>query len=307
MHTHLWSTDAIGGMAARWAGVPISIATVHGGYFERIDERGLVALRKTCLSWTFRCTYALFDRVVTVSEQIAADLASRPGVRVGRLKISVVPNGTDLPDLAAASIASRAALGLPDSGRLVTTVANFAPMKGHRHLVAAMPQVVARHPDVRFLFAGAGRALDSIRQLVTEAGLDDHVRFLGARTDGVAIMAHSDLVVLPSVASEGIPISLIEALALARPIVATRVGGIPEIVEHGSTGVLVAPGDPQALADAVNGVLANEAPAMAMAARGRTVALERLTGNRMAREIERVYGELLDTPEFSAASQRAAP
>ncbi|MGE0451628.1 MAG: glycosyltransferase family 4 protein [Vicinamibacterales bacterium] len=295
VHTHLWTTDLIGGLAARHAAIPCRVTTVHGHYFQRVDERGFRAARKACLSRTFRATYALFDRVIAVSDPVAADLASRPGLRVESQKVTVVRNGVDLPNVADAAGVGRQSLGLPQAGPLVTTVANFAPMKGHRHLVAAMPHILAVHPEAMFLLVGSGGELGRLRELVARAGLEASVRFLGPRKDAVAIMAQSDVIVLPSVAAEGIPITIIEALALGRPIVATRVGGIPDMLSHGSDALLVPPRNPSALATAVNTLLSDTVLARTIADRGRTIAREEFTGSRMAREVERVYTEVLAT------------
>jgi glycosyltransferase involved in cell wall biosynthesis len=267
---------------------------VHGGYFQRVDERGARALRKASLSRTFRSVYALFDRVIAVSRHVADDLSSRPGVKVPSSKIAVIPNGADAGPVArTAWSTSRAALGIPADGPIVTTVANFVPMKGHRYLVSAMPDVLAARPDATFLFVGLGSEQRSVRNLVGAAGLDSRVRFLGARRDAVEIMANSSVVVLPSVAAEGIPITILEALGAGRPVVATRIGGIPEVIDDGVTGLLVRPRDPQALADAINRLLADPSAAAAMADRGRALVQAQFTARRMAQPTEELYGETL--------------
>jgi glycosyltransferase involved in cell wall biosynthesis len=296
VHTHLWSADVLGGAAARAAGVPVCVATVHGAYFQRVDERGLRGARKACLSHVFRSTYALFDRVIAVSGQVAEDLSSRSGLKVPSSKISVIRNGVDLPRRAHADVPlTRAALGIAEQAPLVTMVANFAPMKGHRYLVAAAPKVLERWPDATFLLVGLGKELETIRHAVASAGLESRVRFAGARDDAVDIMALSDVVVLPSVAAEGIPISLIEALALRRPVVATHIGGIPEVIEHGATGLLVPPRDPRALAEAISRILSDRAGAARLADEGYRVAQSQFSAERMVREVEGLYGQLLTT------------
>jgi glycosyltransferase involved in cell wall biosynthesis len=175
---------------------------------------------------------------------------------------------------------------------VLVTVANFVPMKGHRWLIDAMPAVLARNPHATLILAGSGPGLAAARERVAAAGLAARVRILGPRADSVDLLALSDVVVLPSVAAEGLPIVLLEALALGKPVVATRVGGIPEVIQDGETGLLVPPGDPPALADAISALLADPTRAAAMAARGRAAVRARLTADAMVRQIERLYVEL---------------
>ncbi len=292
VHTHLWTADVIGGLAAALARVPIRVATVHGAYFQVVDERGARRARKTALSATYRATYRLFDRVIAVSQHTADDLVARAGLRVDARRLTVVRNGMDLERVPISGLpVDRSALGVSATGPVVATVANFVPVKGHRWLVEAMPRVLRQFPETTLLLAGGGAGLSTLHRLVAAANLTRHVRFLGPRRDAFELLAASDVVVIPSIL-EGGSIVMLEALALARPVVATRVGGLPEVIQDGVNGLLVPARNAPALADAICAMLANPARARAMGEAGREVVRSRCSLEDMVRQTEQVYLDL---------------
>jgi len=292
VHTHLWTADVLGSLAAALARVPVSVSTVHGEYFRVIQEHRLRRARKLALSRTYRAVYHLFDGVIAVSPSVAEDLVHRAGLRIDPGRVTTIQNGIDFSfALRPSSAADRQSLGIAPTARVVVTVANFVPIKGHRWLVEAMPRIVQRYPEAMFVLAGAGEELPTIRRLVEAHGLDRHVRFAGARLDAPELMAMSDVVVVPSL-SEGSPLVVLEALALARPVVATRVGGIPQIIEDGQAGLLVPPGDPVALADAILTLLSHPALARRLGKAGRESVLARYSAETMVRQTERLYLDL---------------
>lgn len=198
------------------------------------------------------------DAVVAVS-RVAADRLLPAGVRPTR--IHVIPNGVDLPrfdpgaNTEAARVIRRREAGIGEP-LIVLVPAVLRPGKGHDVLLEAVPRVRGRAPRVVFLLAGSGPLAGEIT--ARSAALGDAVRMLGHREDMSALMAAADVVCLPS-ESEALPTVLLEAAAAGRPTVATRVGGVPEVVEDGHTGVLVPPSDPEALAAALGELL--ETPA----------------------------------------------
>ena len=291
-HSYLWTADVLTGVASTLAGVPIRLATVGGEYFRAVDDRGVRRARTALLSRVHRMAYWPFDRVIAVSRCTAEDLTSRAGIRVDPRKVTTILNGLDLDRVRSASAVARADLELGHAARVLTTVANFVPMKGHRWLLEAMPRILARFPDATLVLAGSGPGLEAARERVAAAGVAPRVRILGPRADGAGLLALSDVVVVPSVAAEGLPIVILEAFALGKPVVATRVGGIPEVIQDGETGLLVPPGDPQALADAVSALLADPARAAAMGARAREAVRTGFSADGMVRQIERLYLEL---------------
>lgn len=200
------------------------------------------------------------DLVVAVSRAVADRLA-RSG-SVPRERIRVMPNGVELErfdDAAAggsesARASARRELGLGSDEAVVLVPAVFRPGKGHELLLEAVPALRRRVPGVRILLAGGGGRAATLEARARRMELGDAVRFLGHREDVPRLLRACDVVALPSRA-EALPTALIEAAAAGRPAVATRVGGTPEVVEHGETGLLVEPGDAGALASALAGLL----------------------------------------------------
>ena len=191
------------------------------------------------------------DAVIAVSSAAADWLAKT--ARLPRDTVRVIPNGIELErfsrdNLSASRAELRAALGFGPDDRLILMPAVFRKDKGHEVLLEALPALKARLPSVRILFAGGGERQAALRLQARSHG--DAVRFLGPRGDIPDLLAASDLVVLPSL-SEALPTALIEAAAAGRPVVATRVGGVPEVVKDGRTGRLIPPNDPAALVEAV--------------------------------------------------------
>lgn len=145
-------------------------------------------------------------------------------------------------------------LGIPRGAPIVGTVANFKPHKGHRYLIEAAARVRRSVPDVRFVLVGHGPLEDEVRRRATELGLDGTVVFAGYREDASRLAGAFDVFALSSL-YEGLPIALLEAMALGCPPVVPAVGGLPEVVDDGVNGLLVPPAQPQALADAITAIL----------------------------------------------------
>lgn len=172
-------------------------------------------------------------------------------------KIVIVPNGFELRlplDPIAARRFMRQQFGLAEGDMVVVMVARFVEQKGHHILVEAMPTIAARFPTVRFLLLGEGPLLEVVRKQAQAAGIAERVLLPGAVDDVPKILAGCDLFVLSSF-WEGLPVALLEAMGAGLPAVATAVGGVPEVIQPGKTGLLVSPGDSKQLADAVCALL----------------------------------------------------
>ena len=293
VHTHLWTADVLGGLAARLAGVRRVVSSVAGAYFLPIDVTGVRRARRLGLSRVFRLIYRGCDRVIAPSRYIADDLLTRPGIRVPSERVRVIENGVDVDDVdrvtRAAGHGSSVRWG--DGDPRIAVVANFFPIKGHRFLVRAIPAVLGVYPDARFVLAGEGESRADIAALAATLGVGNRVTFTGEISDALDLMRASDLVVLPSL-SEGLPITLVEALALGRPVVTTGAGGIPEVVEDGVTARVVPPRDADALAGAILELLADRTRAERLGAQARAVARDRFSADRMIRRTEALYLEL---------------
>lgn len=238
------------------SGLPAPLVCVEQRASPLNDIRAPRALTPV-LPALFRLSRRGAARIIAVSRENAELLTRLYGIPPHQ--IEVVHNAAQLPEMPVGYVARersavRAELGLAMDDRLVLTLARLAPNKGHRYLVAAAPSVIERFPNTHFLFAGALDDGATIERLAAQLNVRGHVHLLGFRTDTARLLAASDLFALPSLA-EGMPLSVIEALAAGLPVVATRVGGIPEIVTSGENGLLVAPADSQALAHALLAML----------------------------------------------------
>ena len=293
VHTHLWTADVLGGMAARVAGVSAWVSSVAGAYFLPIDVTGVRRARRVAMSRLYRSIYWGCDRVIAPSRYVADDLRTRSGIAVPEARLEVIENGVDVDDAerAARRGETGTAVRWGNGAPTVAVVANFFPIKGHRYLIEAVPAVLRAFPDAHFVLAGDGPTRTEMMRLATELGVDAQMSFPGEIPDALDLMRASDLVVLPSL-SEGLPITLVEAMALGRPVVATRVGGIPEVAEDGVTARLVPPREASTLASAIIGVLRDAELAERLGSAARERARERFSADRMVRRTEAVYQEL---------------
>jgi glycosyltransferase involved in cell wall biosynthesis len=224
-----------------------------------------------------RFAYRFATRVVANSPSAAAVLESE-GVPPG--KISLIPNGVDVD--AHAPPAQRPQI------RELITVANLRVEKSHETLIAAAAALAPRHPHLRCSIVGAGSRLRELQALARARGVERVVQFCGHREDVPALLAAADLFVLPS-RSEACPNGAIEAMAAGLPVVASAVGGLRDLVDHGRTGLLVPPCNPEALASAVEALIADPVRAHRLGAAARAEVEARYSFDRMVRAFEDLY------------------
>jgi glycosyltransferase involved in cell wall biosynthesis len=222
----------------------------------------------------------LVDRLVCVSE-LVREASEQEGLAPRRLQ--TIANGIDMV---------RFAYQGPCAGGPAVTVARLSPEKDLANLVRAVAIVAPRVPEQRFEVAGDGMYLNELKALAAELGVAERITFLGEVRDVPAVLARAGLFVLPSRA-EGMPLTLLEAMARGLPVVATRVGGVPEVVAEGETGWLVPPADPEALAAAIERLATDPELARQFGAAGRRRAEECFDVRRMVAEYERMYRRLL--------------
>jgi glycosyltransferase involved in cell wall biosynthesis len=215
-------------------------------------------------------------------------------------KVRLVPNGVDLKRFAPRppSAALRASLGVPPSAPVALSIGRHVPEKGYRHLVDAALLVERARAGVRWVLVGDGELRHELEAQARRLGLAGAMHFAGWRDDVADVLALADVFVLPS-ESEGFGRVLVEAMAMARPVVATAVGGVPDIVLASQTGLLVPPADPAALAGAVQALLDDPARAARLGAAGRARAESTFGLGAHVDGVERVYDEVLGraTPE----------
>jgi glycosyltransferase involved in cell wall biosynthesis len=235
-----------------------------------------------------RTTYRLAHAVVANSSAAAEQLAQE-GVPARRIRL--IPNGVD-----AARFTRRPAAG---PLRRIAMVANLRREKGHDVLIDAAPAILAAHPDAEFVLAGDGPEAAALAARARTRGVADRVVFLGATRDVPEVLAGSDVFVLPS-RSEALPNAVIEAMAAGLPVVASEVGGIPELIAQGVTGLLVAPGDPPALAGAIGYLLDHPAAAADLGCAARDYVSRELGFGRLVERIERLYLDTIEQPAGAA-------
>jgi glycosyltransferase involved in cell wall biosynthesis len=272
------------------------VSSVH--WLGRLEDHPEEAHRSWLRRWSeMRVTVVLnrvlADRIVAVSDAVRASYAALAGFPAERTV--VIHPGIDMR--AAASAPGdrdrlRRELGVSATAPVLLNVGRLHPVKGQRGLVPAMRAIRRRHPDAVLLVAGDGELREVLTRDIATAGLDGAVRLLGTRSDVDALLAASDVLVLAS-ESEAAPLPLFEAMRAGRPIVATDVGGVREIVEDGVNGYVVPRGDPEALAAGVLRVLGDPGGARRLGDAGRRLGAERFDIRESVRRIEAIYRALL--------------
>jgi len=233
-----------------------------------------------------RWKYRQVDCFICASEAIRRMLVA-DGVPEARTV--TVHEGIDLDRVASAPRANlHEELFLPHQAPIVGNVAALVPHKGQRHLVEAAALVVRKVPDARFVIAGEGELRPSLERQIKEHRLEKHVLLAGFRPDALSLHQAFDIFVMCSI-TEGLGTSLLDAMAAAKPIVATATGGIPEVVDDGVTGFLVQPRDDRAMADAIVRLLKDADLRQRMGLAGLKRAREKFGAERMLRETLRVY------------------
>ncbi len=289
VHTHTAKAGFVGRVAAWLAGVPVIVHTFHGhvfhGYFSPARTRLFLALE--------RLAARLSDAIVTLSDGLRDELVETYHI-AARDKVRVLPLGLDLQRYAGTprkAGACRAAWGIPPGAPLVGIVGRLVPIKNHALFLQAAARVRAALPDAHFLVVGDGETRPQVEAAVESLGLCGAVTFTGWQQDLAPIYSDLDLLVVSS-HNEGTPVSAIEALAAGCPVVATAVGGVPDLLEGGALGALVPPGDAPALAEAILRALRHPPDV-----RGAQAAmLSRFSIDRLARDLEELYRELLARP-----------
>lgn len=286
VHTHTAKAGFVGRVAAWLAGVPVIVHTFHGhvfqGYFSPTMTRVFLLLE--------RLTARMSSTVITLTEGLRRDLADVYHI-TDREHITVLPLGLDLAPFAAVARKNgvfRREHGIPAGAALIGIVGRLVPVKNHRLFLDAAARVKAEVPNAHFVIIGDGELRTELEAQVDALNLRDAVTFTGWMQNLAPAYADLDVNVISSV-NEGTPVSVIEALAAGCPVVATAVGGLPDLLEHGAFGALVPSGDVEALAAAMVQVLRNPPDGKATQA----LMLERYGIERLVGDLRQLYGKLL--------------
>ncbi len=302
LHAHNSRTSLAAVTAVLLAGCGRAVATQHfiePGRF----QSGPVSRRLRGVGHLF--VNSRLHHVIAISRAVANAARRRGDVPSERLAVAL--NGMAEPESpsAAERVALRASLGIPAETPLVVCAARLEPEKDVATLVQAMGEVAAAFPPVRCVIMGEGSQRPLLEAQIERAGLAGKVLLTGFRPDATAIIAAGDVFVMPSLA-EPFGLVLLEAMALSKPIVATRVGGPTEIVVDRETGLLTPPSAPAALAAAIAALLRDPVRREAMGRHGRERYERRFTADRMARETVAIYRRVLGLPETAAEPDGSA-
>jgi glycosyltransferase involved in cell wall biosynthesis len=291
VHTQLEFADTLGNIASKSLHLP-SVCTIHTMPSQEMTVKAKVHQQVEWFSLRYFC-----DRVISVSDE-----ARRYHIKISNSspeKVVMMYNGIDLGpyrhiDRAQARSAVRNELGIPDTADLLTTVAVLREPKGIQYMIRALPAILAFFPDVYYLIVGHGAYHDALVSEVKNAGMQEHVIFTGVRRDIPQILSASDVFVLPTL-TEALPTVLAEAMASRLPIIASAVGGIPEMIIDGENGNLVTAGNLHELAEACKRLLADPAWRVRMGESGWKTVDQKFNITEQVRQLEALYLDLINS------------
>jgi len=286
MHTFHINPDIYGAFLAKISGIPILISS----------RRDMGYLMKQSHKIAYRVFDPWVDAVICVSEAVKKAFCRAP--MNTKSKFHVIYNGIERTrfDKAIDRNEQRRRLGFGHGEPLIGVLSNFGMVKGHTYLLDAVPKIRKVHPEAHFILAGDGNCKEKMIQRSKAMALDGSVHFVGHREDVAELLSAFDVIVLPSL-SEGFSNTLVEALYMKKAVVATDVGGNPEIIRNGTTGILIKPADADAIAAAVIDLLKDNNKARDMGTQGRALVEEKFMLDNVVRRTEDLYVQLLKSKE----------
>ena len=286
LHCHSSKGAFVGRLAAAIARTPIVLFTAHNSIF--YEE--WPAWKKKLMATVEKILARFTDKIITVSDALKQEILDREGLPPNLL--TTIYNGIEIERFAQQTDSKtiRRNLNLPELGAVIGTIARLAPQKGISYFLKAAS--LLKEYQVSFLVVGDGPLREALEKEVEELGLNHRVIFAGQQDNIPEILALLDIFVLPSV-TEGLPLTILEAMAAGKPVVATRVGGVPEAILEGKTGLIVAPKDPEALAVALASLLGEKDRINRMGTYGQRYVQEKFTVEHMVQKTTDLYNQLL--------------
>lgn len=283
VHTWNFTANAWGRLCAWVAGVPIIIASEHGTFSPVLKRQILV---DKLLS---KCT----DKIITVSNNFKECIERIE--KIPHEKIIAIHNGIDINEFGTSvnNANLKNELKIDKECPVVGIVARLDPLKDHESFLRAAEYIIKKMPEVRFLIVGDGELRGKLESLAKEVGLSKKVIFTGFRRDITNILSIINVFVLCSI-SEALGIAVLEAMASSKPVVATNVGGIPEVVKDEETGILVPPGNPEALAESITRLLKNKEEARRIGLAGRRRVEKYFDIKLKVKKVEEIYDKLIN-------------
>jgi len=289
VHTQLEFSDVLGTLGAKILGIP-SVSTLH-----TLDS---FAEKRSSSSWRLRIRWFILrmfsDRIIAVSEKTR--IHHLQSGKLGPDKVITLYNGIDISRFKNKDQYQRTKirqeLNIPIDSLIIITVAVLREPKGIQNMISAFPVILEQVPNAHYLIVGDGPYAESLQDLVTALAIQDHVTFAGHRTDIPALLACSDLFVLPTL-KDALPTVIIEALAAEKPIVASDIGGVPEIIENKVNGLLVQPGDLSSLSTACLSLIKNSEQTRQIILAGSNIVQQKFSIDVQIEKLSTLYEELL--------------
>lgn len=286
IHTHNPLVNHYGVAAAFGARIPVVVQTLHGIQTLEMSRLGKFLYQSSCL---------LTDKVVGVCGAVESAFQTSTGLTKG--KTTVIDNGIDLGELL--TVPPRR----PEGEFVFGAVGRLVPVKNHRLLLDAFASACRDNTRCRLAILGTGELDAELREQAKALGVEERVHLRGWSSNVAGFLEEIDAFVLSS-SSEGLPMTVLEAMAAARPIISTAVGGVPELVEGSNCGWLCEPNNPEALADVMHKAMTSEL--LEKGARGRSYVVRRFSAERMAEEYEALFRGLLRPLRFATRSAENA-
>lgn len=288
LHTHTSKAGFLGRLAGKLAKIKNVVHTPHGhifyGYFGKIKTKLFVLLEKIASKFT--------KKIIVLSHSEREDHLR---LNIGNAEqFVVIPNGVDMDkfnNLNTDVNNKKKQIGVTDGSKVIGVIGRLTPVKGHIYFTRAMEKVTKEIKNLKAIFVGSGELEEELKKEINKLRLNDYIIFLGKRQDVPEILKICDLVVLPSL-NEGFGLSIVEAQAAGKPVIATKVGGIPEVVKDGETGILVSPKDSDALADSIIALINDESKMKSIAERAKQRVRENFTKESMIRRLKELYETL---------------
>jgi D-inositol-3-phosphate glycosyltransferase len=289
-HGHVYMSSYLAGKVARKHKKPF-ILTQHNTFIDyqswlnTIEHLNDLTIGKAVLKDA--------DRIIVVSKK-TRDYVRRLGAN--KAKTSVIYNGVDVNYFHPANKGeSRKKLGLPDNRQIILSVRRLVYKNGVDTLIESVASVVRNHPDTLFVVAGKGPSRKLIEGRIKELGIEDNIKLTGFVPDKLLPIYYdaADYFILPSASGEGLPLVLLEAMACGLPVIATKVGGTPEIIQHMNNGILVPPRNPEAMAETMSKLLSKEELGHTIGEEARKVIVDKFSWENNLRQLHNIYSEFL--------------
>lgn len=299
LHFHGAKAGMVGRIAAVLADCRSTVLTVHNF----IVYQEVPWIKKLIFRYGERALSRATSRIITVSSALKDDLVRN--YKIPEAKIIPIYNGIDIERYLKIQNKKEIKIryGLNPDMPVIGTIARMAPQKGLEYLVKAAP-LICKERDVRILIAGDGPEMSYLQDLSSSLDINDQVVFTGYIDNIPEFLSCLDIFVVPSIA-EGLSITTIEAMTAGLPVIASNTGGLPELVRHGETGLLVEPRNPQGIADAVEKLLNDPRKSEMMGRSGRNAAAIQFSSKTMIKRTCEVYGEILKNRQTETYETRS--